>query len=49
MKKDKAFLESIGWKTGWMEFEGGHTVAPEAIYEHAADWLEQEIGNGTKN
>ncbi len=47
MKKDRDFLSSIGWKTGWVEFEGGHALAPTSTYEQVAVWLEQTIGNST--
>jgi len=40
MKKDKDLLDSLGWRTKWIEFTGGHTIAPEAAYEEAAEWLE---------
>jgi hypothetical protein len=40
MKQDYAFLNSLGWKTKWIEFEGGHAPAPQWAYEDAADWLE---------
>jgi predicted esterase len=36
MKADRAFLEQRRWKTAWIEFDGGHTVAPPEIYERAA-------------
>ena len=41
MKKDKIFLDSLGWKTKWIEFTGGHIIAPEEAYEEAADWLDE--------
>ncbi len=41
MHRDRKFLESHGWTTGWLEFPGGHTFAPPATYEAAAQWLEQ--------
>ena len=44
MQQDKAYLEAIGWKTGWIEFAGGHMLAPLETYEKAADWLEQNVG-----
>jgi hypothetical protein len=44
MKKDRVFLEELGWKTQWIEFAGGHTFAPQAKYEEAALWLEEELG-----
>jgi hypothetical protein len=43
MKKDRLFLESLGWKTHWIEFPGGHRLAPSAILEEAAQWLSQEF------
>jgi predicted esterase len=36
MKADRSFLEQRGWKTSWIEFSGGHAVAPPEIYERAA-------------
>lgn len=45
MKEDREFLASLGWKTGWIEFEGGHMMAPQSTYEQAAEWLEQAIGD----
>lgn len=39
MKRDRKFLEGLGWKTKWIEFEGGHTVASQAAYDEAAKWL----------
>jgi hypothetical protein len=29
MKEDRVFLESLGWACKWIEFAGGHTMAPE--------------------
>jgi predicted esterase len=43
MKRDRLFLESLGWKTHWIEFPGGHRLAPSAILEEAAQWLSQEF------
>ncbi len=40
MKRDQAFLQSQGWTTAWIEFDGGHAMAPPAVYEKAATWLE---------
>jgi predicted esterase len=42
MQRDRLFLESHQWKTLWLEFEGGHTLAPPALYEQAAAWLEEQ-------
>lgn len=43
MKQDRLFLESLDWKTHWIEFPGGHMLAPSAILEEAAQWLSQEF------
>jgi predicted peptidase len=43
MKRDRAFLEDMGWKTNWIEFEGGHALAPQASYQEAARWLEEQL------
>ena len=40
MKRDRDFLISCGWRVDWIEFDGGHTLAPDNIYEQAAEWLE---------
>ncbi len=47
MEKDREFLENRGWKTEWIEFEGGHIVAPPSVYEQAAQWLEKNMLNST--
>jgi predicted esterase len=44
MHRDKAFLDSLGWKTHWIEFEGGHRLAPISTYEQAAGWLKEQWG-----
>jgi hypothetical protein len=41
MKRDRAFLEARGWVAKWIEFPGGHTIAPASAYEEAAAWLEK--------
>jgi predicted esterase len=43
MQRDRAFLEDLGWQTKWIEFSGGHTIAPEATYQEAAQWLAQNL------
>jgi len=43
MKKNRGFLEKLGWQTKWIEFQGGHTIAPEATYLEAAEWLSRKI------
>ena len=30
-------------KHHWIEFAGGHTLAPAAVYEQAAGWLEENL------
>lgn len=39
MKADEKRLQGLGWQTKWIEFPGGHTIAPAAAYKEAADWL----------
>ena len=43
MKRDRLFLEQLGWKTHWLEFQGGHTIAPAATLDEAAEWVAQEL------
>ncbi|MCL4513894.1 MAG: hypothetical protein M1421_07810 [Candidatus Eremiobacteraeota bacterium] len=43
MKEDRKFLESLGWSTDWIQFSGGHTIAPSWAYEKAAEWLESNF------
>ncbi len=43
MKRDRSFLEQHHWKIDWIEFAGGHTLAPAAVYEQAAGWLEENL------
>ncbi|MFH1621842.1 MAG: hypothetical protein ABIA97_01815 [Candidatus Omnitrophota bacterium] len=43
MKHDKNFLESLGWKTKWIEFKGGHRIAPAEIYNEAINWLKEQF------
>ena len=43
MQRDRAFLESHRWKTKWIEFPGGHTLAPDNVCEQAARWLEENL------
>ena len=44
MDRDRRFLEGKGWRIQWIEFAGGHTLAPADTYAQAADWLEQMMG-----
>jgi len=43
MKQDKALLDSLGWRTTWIEFQGGHTFAPQSAYEEAAKWVDEQL------
>jgi len=43
MKRDRRFLEEHHWATLWIEFPGGHTMAPASVYEQAAAWLEGHL------
>lgn len=43
MQRDRDFLAGHGWKTKWIEFSGGHTLAPSDVYEQAANWLEANL------
>jgi predicted esterase len=43
MQRDRAFLESHRWKTKWIEFVGGHVLAPDDVCEQAAQWLEENL------
>ena len=43
MKRDRAFLEGLGWKTNWIEFEGGHVVAPLSVYHQAVRWIKDQM------
>ena len=43
MRRDRSFLESHHWRTAWLEFAGGHRLAPAAVYEQAAVWLDENL------
>jgi len=43
MNDDRKFLESLDWNIKWIEFEGGHIIAPESVYQEAADWLQEQL------
>jgi predicted esterase len=43
MKRDRGFLERHQWRVKWIEFTGGHTLAPAPVYEQAAAWLEDNL------
>lgn len=42
MKRDRTILDSVGWMTKWIEFTGGHVLAPESVYLEAADWISEQ-------
>jgi predicted esterase len=42
MMSDRAWMERLGWRTKWIEFQGGHRPAPDSAYEEAAAWLENQ-------
>lgn len=39
MRRDREALESLGWMIKWIEFKGGHTLAPLPVYLEAANWI----------
>jgi predicted esterase len=39
MKRDREFLKDLGWKVKWIEFFGGHRIAPGFAYRKAVEWL----------
>lgn len=43
MKRDSNFLKKLGWRTKWIEFRGGHKLAPDATYQEAAEWLKYQF------
>ena len=43
MKIDRDFLEGLGWKTKWIEFQGGHIIASDSAYQEAAQWLSEQF------
>lgn len=43
MENDRKFLEGLGWSVKWIEFQGGHSVAPKESYEQAIEWLESQM------
>ncbi|MEZ6186258.1 MAG: hypothetical protein R3F62_14780 [Planctomycetota bacterium] len=40
MQQDKTLLESLKWRVKWIEFEGGHVIAPHAACLEAARFVE---------
>ena len=45
MHRDQAFLKELGWKTLWIEFKGGHILAPQDVYLQAAQWIATQWDN----
>ena len=43
MKEDLKFLQNHDWKCKWIEFEGGHHMAPEEYREEALEFVLTEI------
>lgn len=43
MKRDYELLDDRRWKLKWIEFKGGHKIAPRASYAEAAQWLESQL------
>lgn len=43
MQRDRDFLQHLGWKIKWIEFSGGHTMAPETVYDEAVQWVIDEF------
>jgi len=43
MQEDRRFLEQSGWQVKWIEFKGGHALAPQAAYEEAIQWLRMKL------
>lgn len=39
MKRDRLRLDAQGWTTTWIEFDGGHRLAPPDKNREAAEWL----------
>ena len=39
MQRDFALINNLGWKNFWIEFIGGHRLAPYETYYKAIDWL----------
>jgi hypothetical protein len=44
MVEDEKFLRyKLNWQTKWIEFQGGHVLAPYEVYEQAVEWLLSKI------
>lgn len=44
MQRDCRMLTSLGWQVHPMEFAGGHTLAPQAVYRQALEWIFAQPG-----
>lgn len=49
MRRDKNFLEALGWQIKWIEFEGGHAMAPVSLYIEAAQWIQEQLDLPERN
>lgn len=45
MQEDCNFLRNHGWKCKWLEFEGGHIMAPESYRKDALEFVLNEIND----
>jgi len=43
MISDRSMLKNFGWKTKWIEFIGGHAIAPDSKYVEAVEWLKEQL------
>jgi predicted esterase len=48
MQKDQNFLKGLGWRTRFIEFNGGHIMAPVKTYEEAVLWFITQWREGSK-
>jgi hypothetical protein len=39
MKGDRAYLQALGWTGYWLEFDGGHSLAPPQAFQNATAWM----------
>lgn len=42
MKRDAKLMQGLGWRTQWIEFPGGHKMAPIEKYAEALSWIEAQ-------
>jgi hypothetical protein len=43
IQRDRDFLESLGWRTKWIEFEGDDVIPPISAYQEAAQWIAEQF------